>query len=118
MESKTSSDTIAGYHVILPKLDKKRDPVQDIAKGLGMISGGRINFQMGAVEVFITMVCGVLGTIFLMNVSRLLVKFKGLNAFLAYVGQNSLTVRSCTAPLCASIAISSALPVLPRDPSA
>lgn len=60
--------------------------------GVGMISGGRINFQMGAVEVFITMVCGVLGTIFLMNVSKLLVKVKGLDAFLAYVGQNSLTV--------------------------
>lgn len=92
MEAKSSSGTITGYHVILPKLDKKRDPVQDIAKGIGMISGGRINFQMGAVEVFITMVCGVLGTIFLMNISRSLVKVKGLNAFLAYVGQNSLTV--------------------------
>ena len=60
--------------------------------GVGMISGGRINFQMGAIEVFITMVCGVLGTVFLMNASKLLVKVKGLNAFLAYVGQNSLTV--------------------------
>ena len=60
--------------------------------GVGMISGGRINFQMGAIEVFITMVCGVLGTVFLMNVSKLLVKVKGLDAFLAYVGQNSLTV--------------------------
>lgn len=91
MKAKTSSTT-NDYHVILPKLDKKRDPVQDIAKGIGMlfviflhtttlftvggrgtvpsglvtilvhlqmkvpgvgmISGGRINFQMGAVEVF------------------------------------------------------------------
>ena len=60
--------------------------------GVGMISGGRINFQMGAVEVFITLICGVLGTVFLMNVSKILVKVKGLNDFLAYVGQNSLTV--------------------------
>ena len=92
MKAKTPSVTTAGYHVILPKLDKKRDSVQDIAKGVGMVSGGRINFQMGAVEVFITMVCGVLGTIFLMSVSKAVVKVKGLNAFLAYVGQNSLTV--------------------------
>ena len=37
MEAKTSSGTITGYHVILPKLDTKRDPVQDIAKGIGML---------------------------------------------------------------------------------
>lgn len=67
--------------------------------GVGMISGGRINFQMGAVEVFITMVCGVIGTIFLMNISRLLVKVKGLDAFLAYVGQNSLTVLILHGPI-------------------
>ena len=67
--------------------------------GVGMISGGRINFQMGAVEVFITMVCGVLGTYFLMNVGKLLVKVKGLNAFLAYTGQNSLTVLILHGPI-------------------
>ena len=37
MKADTSSVTTAGYHVILPKLDKKRDPVQDIAKGIGML---------------------------------------------------------------------------------
>lgn len=67
--------------------------------GVGMISGGRINFQMGAVEVFITMICGVLGTYFLMNVGKLLVKVKGLNAFLAYTGQNSLTVLILHGPI-------------------
>lgn len=37
MEAKTSSGAIAGYHVILPKLDKNRDSVQDVAKGIGML---------------------------------------------------------------------------------
>ena len=69
------------------------------ATGVGMISGGRINYQMGPVEVFITMVCGVLGTYFLMNISKLLVKVKGLNAFLAYVGQNSLIVLILHGPI-------------------
>ncbi len=64
-----------------------------------MISGGRINYQMGPVEVFLTMVCGVLGTFFLMNISKLLVKIKGLNAFLAYVGQNSLIVLILHGPI-------------------
>ena len=69
------------------------------ATGVGMISGGRINYQMGPVEVFLTMVCGVLGTFFLMNISKLLVKIKGLNAFLAYVGQNSLIVLILHGPI-------------------
>ena len=69
------------------------------ATGVGMISGGRINYQMGPVEVFLTMVCGVLGTFFLMNISKLLVKVKGLNAFLAYVGQNSLIVLILHGPI-------------------
>lgn len=67
--------------------------------GVGMISGGRINFQMGAVEVFLTMICGVLGTYFLMYFSKLLMKVKGLNAFLAYVGQNSLIVLILHGPI-------------------
>ena len=60
--------------------------------GVGMISGGRIAYKMGAVEVFVTLICGVLGTMFLMSISKWLVRFKHLGAFLAYVGQNSLIV--------------------------
>ena len=37
MKAKFFSNILADYHVILPKLDKKRDPVQDIAKGIGML---------------------------------------------------------------------------------
>ena len=36
--------------------------------------------------------CTRLGTLFLMNISKWLVRFKHLGAFLAYVGQNSLIV--------------------------
>jgi len=60
--------------------------------GVGMISGGRITYKMGAVEVFVTLICGVLGTLFLINVSKVLMKLKVLGTFLAYVGQNSLIV--------------------------
>lgn len=60
--------------------------------GVGMFSSGRIAYKMGPAEVFVTLACGVLGTVFLMNLSKLLVKAKYLGTFLAYVGQNSLVV--------------------------
>ena len=66
--------------------------LQERAPGVGMISGGRISYKLGPVEVFVTVVFGSLGTVFLMSVSRFLVRFKKLGTFLAYVGQNSLVV--------------------------
>lgn len=66
--------------------------IQMSVPGVGMISGGRITFKMGAVEVFLTLICGVLGTLFLMSVSKWIVKAKIIGTFLAYVGQHSLIV--------------------------
>ena len=67
--------------------------------GVGMFSSGRIAYKMGPVEVFVTLICGILGTVFLMNVSKLLVKAKYLGTFLAYVGQNSLVVLIIHGPI-------------------
>ena len=67
--------------------------------GVGMISGGRIAYMMGAVEVFVTIICGFFGTLFLINISRWLMKLKHLGVFLAYVGQNSLSVLILHGPI-------------------
>ena len=67
--------------------------------GVGMISGGRIAYMMGAVEVFVTIICGFFGTLFLINISRWLMQLKHLGVFLAYVGQNSLSVLILHGPI-------------------
>lgn len=67
--------------------------------GVGMISGGRITYVMGAVEVFVTIICGFFGTLFLISISRGLMKLKHLGVFLAYVGQNSLSVLILHGPI-------------------
>lgn len=59
---------------------------------VGMFSGGRLTYKLGTIEVFVTLICGILGTVFMMNVSKWLVKARRLGAFLAYVGQNSLVI--------------------------
>ncbi|MCR5709565.1 MAG: acyltransferase [Bacteroidales bacterium] len=64
--------------------------LQRIAPGAGMFSGGRLVYKTGPIEVFITLAFGIIGTVFLMNISRWLARFKHPGTFLAYFGQNSL----------------------------